>query len=224
MMSCVSNYLGKVYFNFNTISYEKKISLTDVDLDLQIYINNGDSYWPCAMSNDELKDKMNVYIFKYGTCKIDKVYPYPYSNGFKCKILTGNEKSENISLDTPIYYLPYKRQPKPQINIFNESFNEDLLMPIKVCYSNQNLINLYWKEVENASDYIIEIYKIFILKDGIRSIYHLESVEINKNQKYYSSTNFVRDNIVFVVKAEDKNGNIMAQSRGILNEKPKNWD
>ena len=78
-------------------------------------------------------------------------------------------------------------------------------------------------KIDNASNYIVEIYKLILNKDKSTTIYHLSTVEVSREKRYYSTRELINENIVYVIKAENKSGKIIAQSRGILYEKPQDW-
>ncbi|HON44042.1 MAG TPA: hypothetical protein P5543_05535 [Planctomycetota bacterium] len=84
--------------------------------------------------------------------------------------------------------------------------------------------NVYWQEIENATLYIVSVYKIIEFSHKT-NIYHLKDIKVNKNEKMAIMDGLVGGNFVFIVKAEDCNGNVIAFSRGILNEgEPRLWN
>lgn len=224
----LQGYKGSLDSIHNTFSYPMRLVTMNVFLDKNkeqtIYVNEGKPYSLNAIHNDNLREKMKVFCYGIGTVIIKKLYDYPYEKGCKCEVLTPNGELEKIDISTPLYYLPYQSVDKSPLDIFNESKNEKKLMPIRVKDNGEhNLINLYWEKIENASNYIVEIYKLILNKDKSTTIYHLSTVEVSREKRYYSTRELINENIVFVIKAENRSGKIIAQSRGILNEKPQDW-
>lgn len=212
----------------NTLTYPNSLVTMNVFLDKNreqtIYVNEGKPYSLNAIHNDNLREKMKVFCYGDGTVTIEKLYSYPYEKGCKCEVLTPNGELEKIDINTPLYYLPYQSVDKSPLDIFNESKNEKKLMPIRVKDNGEhNLINLYWEKIDNASNYIVEVYKLIFNKDKSTTIYHLNTVEVSRDKRYYSTRELINENIVFVIKAENRSGKIIVQSRGILYEKPQDW-
>lgn len=212
----------------NTLTYSNSLATINVFIDRNkeqiIYVNVGDPYSLNAIHNDNLKEKMKVFCYGNGTVTIEKLYNYPYEKGYKCEVLTPNGELEKIDINTPLWYLPYQSVDKSPLDIFNESKNEKKLMPIRVKDNGEhNLINLYWGKIENASNYVVEVYKLIFNKDKSTTIYHINTIEVSREKRFYSTRELINENIVFVVKAENRDGNIIAQSRGILYEKPQDW-
>lgn len=219
---------GSLNSTQNAFTYYNNLATMSVFIDKNkeqtIYINTGKPYSLNVIHNDNLREKMKVFCYGNGTVTIEKLYSYPYEKGYKCEVLTPNGELEKIDINTPLYYLPYQSVDKSPLDIFNESKNEKKLMPIRVKdNSEHNLINLYWEKIENASNYIVEIYKLILNKDKSTTIYHLSTVEVSREKRYYSTRELINENIVYVIKAENKSGKIIAQSRGILYEKPQDW-
>lgn len=212
----------------NAFTYYNSLATMSVFIDKNkeqtIFVNEGKSYSLNVIHNDNLREKMKVFCYGIGTVTIEKLYSYPYEKGYKCEVLTPNGELEKIDINTPLYYLPYQSADKSPLDIFNESKNEKKLMPIKVKDNGEyNLINLYWEKIDNASNYIVEVYKLIFNKDKSTTIYHLNTVEVSRDKRYYSTRELINENIVFVIKAENRSGKIIAQSRGILYEKPQDW-
>ena len=212
----------------NAFTYYNSLATMSVFIDKNkeqtIFVNEGKPYSLNAIHNDNLREKMKVFCYGIGTVTIEKLYSYPYEKGYKCEVLTPNGELEKIDINTSLYYLPYQSADKSPLDIFNESKNEKKLMPIKVKDNGEyNLINLYWEKIDNASNYIVEVYKLIFNKDKSTTIYHLNTVEVSRDKRYYSTRELINENIVFVIKAENRSGKIIAQSRGILYEKPQDW-
>ena len=219
---------GSLNSTENAFTYNNSLATMRVFIDKNkeqtIYVNVGGPYSLNAIHNDNLKEKMKVFCYGNGTVTIEKLYNYPYEKGYKCEVLTPNGELEKIDINTPLYYLPYQSVDKSPLDIFNESKNEKKLMPIRVKGNGEhNLINLYWGKIENASNYVVEVYKLIFNKDKSTTIYHINTIEVSREKRFYSTRELINENIVFVVKAENRDGNIIAQSRGILYEKPQDW-
>jgi hypothetical protein len=71
--------------------------------------------------------------------------------------------------------------------------------------------NVYWKMLEDASGYRVELYKHI---SGVW--YKLTEFDADRNNGYASITDLVGDGYVFRVVAEDRSGNIIARSAGIV--------
>lgn len=210
-----SNYSNSYNFTFET----NKDNLTEKKLD--VWINyTSESCKLHKISYKDIKKGMKVYNESSGTCEVVEEAKYP-NEIYKIKDLNNKIIEKNIKNDS-IYYLPYNDKYKTPFAYFNKCKNEELLMPIKI--SENNTINIYWKEIEEAAVYYIEIFKLIRYPSGTYEIYKLDEVEINRNEKYFSTNKLINKDLVFIIKAENRKGEIIAQSRGILQQTPQDWE
>ena len=71
--------------------------------------------------------------------------------------------------------------------------------------------NVYWQMLEEAAEYCIEVYKHI---SGLW--YKLTELNVDRNSGYVAITDLVGDGYVFSVVAEDRSGNIIARSAGMV--------
>ena len=71
--------------------------------------------------------------------------------------------------------------------------------------------NVYWKTIDEASEYRVEIYKYVT---GIW--YKLSDVNVDRNTGYISINDLVGNGYIFRVVAENRNGNTLARSKGMI--------
>ena len=83
------------------------------------------------------------------------------------------------------------------LNVFVERFN--------------TTFNVYWKQVEAAAEYTVEIYKYISMR-----WYKLTGISIERNQGFAAITNLVGDGYVFRVVATNRGGEEIAKSPGIV--------
>ena len=71
--------------------------------------------------------------------------------------------------------------------------------------------NVYWQMLEKASEYRVEVYKYI---SGMW--YKLMERDVDRNIGYVALTDLVGDGYVFRVIAEDRSGEIIARSDGMI--------
>ena len=80
--------------------------------------------------------------------------------------------------------------------------------------------NVYWRPIEEASEYIVSLYKIIEI-NGRKDLYHLNDYTVDRNENLFVISGLIGNTFVFKVAAEDRSGKTIALSRGIVNGYPK---
>jgi len=88
--------------------------------------------------------------------------------------------------------------------------NKGELLKVYVERSNTTF-NVYWKQLEEAAEYTVEIYKYVSMR-----WYKLKDIYVDRNEGYTAITNLVGEGYVFRVVARDRNGEELAKSAGII--------
>lgn len=159
------------------------------------------------------------YLVGVGKVKVSKVYNYPNDKNIVCEVIDIENKKHDVNFDSNIFYLPYD-EPNSEYEVLNSSLNELLLSPFLVRHNEPNHIyNVYWNPVDEASCYHVILYKYIDIKNRNR-ILKLADYEIDRNTCYLSLDKLAGKDFIFKVKAEDRNGNIIAESRGIVSGLP----
>ena len=112
---------------------------------------------------------------------------------------------------------PLETNDFPDMSHTNQKFSvvygeaiDPLLLKTYVERSNTTF-NVYWKTIDEASEYRVEIYKYVT---GVW--YKLTEMNIERNNGYATITDLVGDGYIFRVVAEDRNGNILSRSAGMI--------
>ena len=92
---------------------------------------------------------------------------------------------------------------------FGKSQKEHLLKTF-VCREGQTF-NVYWQAVAEAAFYKVEVYKYVSPR-----WYELTTLEIERQTHYVSIGDLVGDGYVFRVTAEDRSGEMLARSSGVV--------
>lgn len=163
---------------------------------------------------------------KCGECKVDKIYDYYDEDGLLNKKICDVILKEGIvTVYRSNVTLFYNWNDNP-LEEYNKSKNEFLLLP--VAERNDKEVNIYWKAIIEASQYIVKLYKIINKNDELDwRIYHINDYVVDHNFQMLSINNLSSSkDLIAVVYAENRNGDIIAQSRGIdINiGKVKNWN
>ncbi|MBO5224713.1 MAG: hypothetical protein J6C23_09410 [Clostridia bacterium] len=71
--------------------------------------------------------------------------------------------------------------------------------------------NVYWKQLEDAAEYCVEVYK-----NVVSRWYKLTEIHVSRNDGYAAITNLVGDGYVFRVIARGRDGEEVAKSAGMV--------
>ena len=167
----------------------------------------------------ETKVDDEFYLVSVGKVRVTKLIEYPNKNNAVCEVVDIEGKNHIINIDSEVYYLPYGKIPD-EYEVLNKSLNELQLSPYLVRHNEPNHIyNVYWNTIADASCYHVVLYK-FIEAKNRRRILQIADYEVDRNTCYLSLDKLAGRDFVFKVKAEDRNGNIIAESRGIASGSP----
>ena len=171
----------------------------------------------------DLQKGQKYYYIEQGVCEVVKVYDYLNTN-IICKVVFANGAEKDIAIgDKRFVYIPLDY--KSELLQFNESKNELKLQPILQVNQGHSLINVMWQPIEDAARYIVKLYR-YVNTDNRRKVYFLKDYEVDRNVHFLSVNDLVVDNHIVVVVAENRSGEIVAQSRGIdvARGEPKRWN
>jgi hypothetical protein len=112
---------------------------------------------------------------------------------------------------------PLETNDFPDMSHMNQKFStvygksiDPLLLKTYVERSNTTF-NVYWKTIDEASEYRVEVYKYVT---GVW--YKLSDINVDRNAGYIAINDLVGNGYIFRVVAEDRNGNILSRSAGMI--------
>ena len=112
---------------------------------------------------------------------------------------------------------PLETNDFPDMSHMNQKFSvvygeaiDPLLLKTYVERSNTTF-NVYWKTIDEASEYRVEVYKYVT---GVW--YKLSDINVDRNTGYIAINDLVGNGYIFRVVAEDRNGNMLARSKGMI--------
>ena len=112
---------------------------------------------------------------------------------------------------------PLETNDFPDMSHMNRKFSvvygeaiDPLLLKTYVERSNTTF-NVYWKTIDEASEYRVEVYKYVT---GVW--YKLSDINVDRNAGYIAINDLVGNGYVFRVVAEDRNGDTLARSEGMI--------
>lgn len=156
-----------------------------------------------------------------GVCEVVKVYDYPddFNRLIRVKRLfkidaTGEDEFDVKCGEYCLYFVPYedKCNAESELNQFNERKNEFDLLPY--VFKEGNVVNVQWRSVNAAARYIVELYR-HVSQWPKPELYKLQSYEIDRNVCHLQIEALIGKGFIFRVIAEDREGNMVAKSRGI---------
>ncbi len=170
----------------------------------------------------EVKVDDKLYLVGVGKVKVSNLVEYPNKDDVVCEAIDVEGKKQNIKMESEVFYLPYNKAVDEYEDV-NKSLNELKLSPYVIRSREQNHIyNIYWNKIEEASCYHVILYKYIELRNR-RRILKIADYEVDRNTSFLSLDKLVGANFIFKVKAEDRSGNIIAESRGAIDGLPRDF-
>ena len=164
----------------------------------------------------DLQIGQSVFHKNLGKCTIVKIYEQPDTEDRMVDIQAANQGISAIKFSgsdsDAVYKIPYQSPSTNEAEQFNVCKNEFQLSPYMLTADKQ--INIYWQQIPNAARYIISLYK----RDNrpyMQQIYPLKDYIVERGEGFLSIKDLLGSDYIVVVKAEDRSGEIIAQSRGI---------
>lgn len=162
-----------------------------------------------------------IYRDGVGTYRITEVHePNGENKLFKATYLYSDTELEfTPENEDAVFKVPYVKYPSENLKL-NEMLNENAMRPYVL--KDGTTYNIYWLPLEEASRYIISLYKAI---GGNKSykLYHLQDYYAERNTCYLVIEKLVGSGYIIRVSAENRAGEIIAKSRGITDKGPKFW-
>lgn len=199
---------------------------------IEVWVAENDNWEMYRVKYHQLRKGDLVYYEDLKcTCIVDQILE-PNPQGELCVIKSLKDdathaiKSDNRNL----YWVPYIEH-KGELAIFNEMKNEPALSPfvleerISSQFGNTPTRNIFWQPVNEASQYIVSVYKYYHdSNDCNNRLYHMANYTVDRNTYFLIIKDLVDEKFIFTVAAENRSGEIIAKSRGIIDEgKPQFW-
>ena len=180
------------------------------------------SYYPVIWM--DLKVGQKYFVVDKGVCEVTKVYDYPVKEvDSLCDVIYKDGTTETINRsDNRFGYIPL--DVVNELDQFNDSLNEIHLQPLLSRHPERDLINIVWQPIDDAARYIVKLYK-YVNKANRRKVYFLKDYVAERNEHFVAIKDIVKSECIIVVTAENREGEIIARSRGIAasGEEPKWW-
>lgn len=179
----------------------------------------------------EIKEGLPV-IYQGRTWKVEELFHTPNVENKLCKIVSWKNdqsayiscgfqlideagRSVNTSGDHKFYKLPYYKYsaPENELERFNEEIRENELAPYLV-YGNDRGA-LFWQPLEDASRYIVSVYKYRSDRSVKKKLYLLEKNIIERNKCWFRIDEIIGAKYILRLEAENRDGEIIGKSRGI---------
>ena len=159
----------------------------------------------------DIKVNDELFLVSRGKVKVTKVYTFPNENGLVCDVVDLNGQTQRINYtNNQLFYLPYSKI-EDEFAPLNNSKNELALSPYVVT-SNTGLCNIHWQPISEAARYTVTAFRV-VNRPGRRRVYHMRDYEVERNAHFIAIPDLIGDGIVFKVKAEDRLGKVIAESR-----------
>ena len=161
-----------------------------------------------------LKEGDEYYLPGHGKIKVNKVFPYPNDKNIICEVILDDENKTCLGPNSELYHLPYVKV-EDLFDAINHSYDELKLSPsVERQKEYPSLYNVYWNKLDNAFSYTVSLYKVVVLNSR-KKVLHLADYQVDRNNGYLALDKLAGENFIFKVKAEDKGGKIISESRGI---------
>lgn len=177
----------------------------------------------------DLQIGQSVFHKNLGKCTIVKIYEEPDMEDRMIDIQATNQEVRTIKFSgsdsDAVYKIPYQAPLTSELDQFNVRQNEIQLSPYALFADKQ--INIFWRQLTNAARYIISLYRRYE-RPYLQGIYHLKDYIVERGEGYLPIKDLLGRDYIVVLKAEDRSGEIIAQSRGIdlsgIAHSPKFWN
>lgn len=169
---------------------------------------------------EDIKEGEKYYLIGAGTVTVTKVFDYPSRKQTICKVIRadGLDTEKEIAYHcNNLFFLPTLKWENP-LKVLDENKNELALFPYVI--REGKTFNVYWKPVAEAAEYIVSLYRI-IEFDKRTALYHLKDYVVDRNETFLTVDGLIGNTFVFKVTAENRNGEVLAMSRGMENGVPK---
>lgn len=184
------------------------------------------SYYPVIWM--DLKVGQKYFVVDKGVCEVTKVYDYPVKEvDSLCDVIYKDGTTETINRsDIRFGYIPLDDVVN-ELDQFNDSLNEIHLQPLLSRHPERDLINIVWQPIDEAARYIVKLYK-YVNSTNRRKVYFLKDYVAERNEHFVAIKDIVssiNSECIIVVTAENREGEIIARSRGIVatGAEPKWW-
>ena len=174
----------------------------------------------------EMEKGKKYFYFGKGVCELKEMHTYPNPSNTICTLMTSTGEIFSVKYGDKKLCLDLMAEKNKPSDAFNECLNELLLQPMLLSDKTKNIINLIWQPIEEASNYVIKLYRLEKDTEFCKTIYFLKNYYIDRGTHILSVDDLiVSDSYVFVVIAENRSGEIIAKSRGmsITSGKPKDF-
>lgn len=212
-------------YNGSRLEFYKDIIVSNEKefLEYEILASKNQKRYKKPILADIEKGQKLFYIGK-GLCKIVSVFDYPKDLPKICKVQFENYDEIIIEQgDKKFVYIPYD-SPDGPLKQFNESLNELQLQPMIIWDNKSNLLSAMWQPIEDASRYIIKVFQYQDNENNMKKLYFLKNYEIDRNVHFITINDYIINSyMIFVITAENREGNVVAQSRGIKISSSKNY-
>ena len=182
------------------------------------------SYYPVIWM--DLKVGQKYFVVDKGVCEVTKVYDYPVKGvDSLCDVIYKDGTTETINRSDNRFGSNPLDGVVNELDQFNDSLNEIHLQPLLSRHLERDLINIMWQPIDDAARYIVKLYK-YVNKANRRKVYFMKDYIAERNEHFVAIKDIIGvENRIIVVTAENREGEIIARSRGIAasGEEPKWW-
>ena len=127
--------------------------------------------------------------------------------------------NEPITVKEDIPDIPKIDVGNPLFQQFNTALDEVKLKPFVL--RRGTIINVHWKPISEAAEYIVTLYKSLF---GASALYFMTEYRVERNRCFLTIPDLIDNGFIIQVAAENREGNVIAKSRGILDQgNPRDW-
>lgn len=206
---------SEIKFEFNNFDLHIKKSDKKA-FDIDVWVAENDNWKMRRAIYHQLKKGDFVYYAGLKcTCEVVLVNePHILKSLFIIKPLNDEKLLPVNPDDDNVYWLPYEEH-NSELAVFSEMKNELALSPYVL--KEDNIRNVFWQPIEEASCYTVSIYKFYVNKNNecLNRLYHMEDCIVDRNCHFLTLEHLIGGDYIFVVSAENRGGEIIAKSRGI---------
>ena len=184
----------------------------------------------------EIKEGLRVCLNdRSGTYVVTKVYERPNAEALWCdieRLIKDGTEPMTLQNGLRLYFVLYdggdellaaRRKSMDVFSVFNQPLAEEALAPFAERGAHvlpnmerveDPIANIYWQPIPNASGYVVSLYK-YRKEEVEHMMYLLEKIAVDRNTHWLTLDHLFGEGYIVLLEAEDREGNVVARSRGI---------
>ena len=215
--------------------------ITSIEELADVVVYEGDSKYHTLMDYEILPEMLVQVDESEGTYMVTECFEQPNRENKLCivepLVTFEGDTRQAVVINTEskqLYTVPYAEYAAMpnELDVFNHPLRETELQPTLMHHESGSHLsqikkaNLFWQPIEEASAYTVSLYYYNSSERLKNKLYLLQRFEVERNVHWLTIENLMGNcKFIVMLEAEDRQGNIIARTRGIdvASGKPQWW-